>query len=301
MGSYLYRKWFSIDAPMSYSCASWTGLLNRVNLQWDTVWLDALELPIERFPHLADYHDVLVGLSSVYASRWPKLANVPFYLAIGDGAAANVGVGALDEQAIAITIGTTSAARMITSRLPDVSNGLWSYRLDKHHHLLGGALSAGGNIYKWLQSVLRLPEDADALVLAQRNKSHGLSFVPSLAGERSLRWNPFITGQIQGLRLETTAIDILQAALEGVALQLAAVIEQMPSTSSTKIYASGGALSASIAWPAIITDILGKEIYLIDFVETTARGCACLVLSHFGKRVLTEFERLPTKIVTPSS
>ena len=50
-------------------------------------------------------------LAPTYAARWPALANVPFCLAVGDGAAANVGEGCSAPGATALTVGTTGAVR----------------------------------------------------------------------------------------------------------------------------------------------------------------------------------------------
>ena len=108
-GSYLYRQWFGRRVPCSYSVASWSGLLNRTNLIWDAEWLDFLELSPEKFPPLVDYDAPQQGLLPNYTARWGALRDVPFFLAIGDGAAANVGLGAVKTGQIALTVGTTAA------------------------------------------------------------------------------------------------------------------------------------------------------------------------------------------------
>lgn len=299
LGSYLYRQWFGNTAPMSYSVASWTGLLNRHALTWDDVWLDALQLPIEQLAPLADYTTVQQGLSSGYRERWPILSDVPFYLAIGDGAAANIGVGAVDETAIAISVGTTAAVRMMTADDVLVPEGLWGYYLS-NRHLIGGATNEGGNIYQWLTTVLHLPSDADQQLTERYGYQHGLTVVPLLAGERSMGWNPNATGSIAGLRLDTTALDILQASLESVAARLADIVRHLPNAdTATTIYSSGGALSASVLWPQLIADAIGRELTLIDFPETTARGCACLLLHHLYNRNLHDFPHLPSRIIIP--
>jgi gluconokinase len=39
--------------------------------------------------------------------------------------------------------------------------GLWCYRVDRAHALVGGATSEGGNVYAWLREMLRLGDLAD--------------------------------------------------------------------------------------------------------------------------------------------
>lgn len=301
LGGYLYRQWFGADVPMSYSMASWSGLLNRSALTWDAEWLDDLGMTPRQFPMLDDYTATQQGLQPSYAQRWPYLRNVPFYLAVGDGAAATIGVGALDEHRMALTVGTTAALRMISNNtMPTVPEGLWAYRVDVTHHLIGGATSEGGNVYQWAKDTLNLPSDAERQIAQRLSNTHGLTFVPHLAGERSPNWNPQATGSIHGLRLTTSAVDILQAALEGVAHQLALIAERLPNAESVeRVYGGGGALRQSTVWPQIMADALRRELVLIESDEVTARGCACMVLSHLTNQPLAAFEAPTGRVITP--
>ena len=112
----------------------------------------------EQMPPLGDVDASVKGLRSEYASRWPALNNVPWFPAIGDGAAANAGSGCAAEGNWALTIGTSSAIRVIVA--PDQvipPPGLWLYLLDANRALLGGALSEGGNVFAWMEKTLQLP------------------------------------------------------------------------------------------------------------------------------------------------
>src|SRR5262249_47742683 len=151
-------------------------------------------------------------------------------LPVGDGAAANIGCGCADESHIALTVGTTAALRLVSGDiLPTVPPGMWGYRVDGTHHLMGGATSEGGNIFSWARDTLRLDEgdDLDSTLMSRSPDAHSLTFLPLLAGERSPGWAAGATGSIVGLRLSTTPVDILQAALEGVALRLSLILEQL--------------------------------------------------------------------------
>ena len=48
-------------------------------------------------PPLADHTEGLTGLAEPFAERWPALKDIPFFLAVGDGAAANVGSGCISQ------------------------------------------------------------------------------------------------------------------------------------------------------------------------------------------------------------
>lgn len=300
LGTWLYRQWFGRAIPMSYSVASWSGLLNRQALTWDSRWLSHLELSADHFPTLADYNATQRSLQPLYQERWPSLSNVPFYLAVGDGAAANIGVGAVGAGQAALTLGTTGAVRIVTTASnPPVPEGLWAYRVDAGHHLLGGATSEGGNIYQWIQQTMQLPPDAEQQLAKRKLGEHGLTFIPALAGERSPSWNADATGSIANLRLSTSALDILQAALEGIAARLKIIFQALPVDGSVVIRASGGALSQSPVWAQLIADIFERPLELVETPEATARGTAMFILSDLHNRPLAEFPSSPSTLLLP--
>jgi gluconokinase len=285
LGTYLYTRWFGQGA-CSYSVASWSGLLNRATLDWDDEWLRILDVDKSRLPPLADYNQVQAGLLPEYARRWPVLRDTPFCLAVGDGAAANVGAGCVDESRIALTVGTTAALRIVSSaQLPSVPPGLWSYRVDAAHHLIGGATTEGGNIFQWARSTLSLGDDLEEQLAHCQPDRHGLTFLPLLAGERSPGWATNAAGAVTGLRLSTTSLDILQAALEGVALRLSLIADQLKPLASEDftLMGGGGALVASPAWAQMIANALNHPLHITREMEITARGTAILALRAIGQ------------------
>lgn len=296
LGSYLYASWFGKMA-CSFSVASWSGLLNRQALTWDAEWLALLGLNENQFSPLTDFTNAQVGLTSAYASRWPVLSAVPFYLAIGDGAAANVGMGASTPNTLAVTIGSTAALRILypsSAQVPSVPKGLWAYRLDQDHHLIGGATSEGGNVFQWIQSMFPSLdfEKAQAEIRERSADSHGLTCLPLFNGERSPGWNSGASGTIHGMRFATTPTDILQAALEGVALRLSLIAEQLPTIPET-IYMGGGAVMSSPTWSQMICNAINRPVELVQEAEPTAHGVALLLAS--------EVDKVPLSVYVPVS
>jgi sugar (pentulose or hexulose) kinase len=91
----------------------------------------------------------------LHASYWPALRDVPWFPAIGDGAAACVGSGCVSLENWSDTIGASSAMRVVVP--PEQIRplmGLWLYLLDGRRAVLGGAQSEGGNLLTWLDNVL---------------------------------------------------------------------------------------------------------------------------------------------------
>ncbi len=301
IGEYLELCLFG-QCRAGYSAASWTGLLDRKNLTWDAPLLDLLELPVEKLSPLVDQHAPLIGLLPAYAQRWPALRAIPWFPAIGDGAAANVGSGCTTPDRVALTVGTTGALRVVRPDVQQVPNGLWCYRVDGRRALLGGATSEGGNAYAWLRETMQLgtPGEVEHALTAMRPDAHGLTVLPFWAGERSPGWAGDVRATISGLALATTPLDLLRASLEAVAYRFALIAERLiePTTGDTTrqpmLVASGGGLLGSPAWMQIIANVLGRPLSASAEPEATSRGAALLALEALD--AIPSIEALPADL-----
>lgn len=289
LGDYLELRLFG-RRRISYSAASWTGLLDRTMLSWDLRLLGDLGVRPGQLAPLIDRDAPIQGLLPEHTARWTELAEIPWFPAIGDGAAANIGSGCAGPTRAAITIGTTGALRVALPDMEHVPSGLWCYRIDRHHALLGGATSEGGNVVAWLRETLRIDEDPNTLdraLAALPPDSHGLTILPFWAGERSPGWAGDARAVIAGLSLGVTPLDILRAGMEAVAYRFALILEQIEQAGVTPsvFVAGGGALLSSPAWMQIMTDVLGRPLIVATEPEVSARGAALLALDALGVTV----------------
>lgn len=280
-GTYCYQTWFGRPVPCSYSIASWSGMLNRHRLTWDELMLNAAGISAGALPELADYSTTQSGLTASYRQRWQRLADVPFYLAHGDGVPANIGSGGIDPQLPVLTIGTTAAVRIVTDKpATTIPDGLWAYRVDATRQLIGGATTEGGNVFQWATQTLQIsPDEIEPYLKRAAPDSHGLTVLPLLGGERSPGWQSDATGIIEGLRFSTSPLEIVHAMLESVALRLGMILRQLNPPAEV-VYAGGGALHQSAAWAQIVANALGRTLWLIDTSEVTANGTAALIYQH---------------------
>ena len=284
-GEYLELELFG-ESATSVSMASGTGLLDQEALRWDAEALAAAELDPARLFPLCDRQQGRRGLRPRWARRWPALRGAPWFPAVGDGAASNIGSDCTDPTRIALSLGTSTALRVTTTDTAPPPHGLWRYRLDRRLSLVGGALSEGGNVYAWCREILKLPEDAvvETALAAAAPDSHSLTVLPFVAGERAPGWRGDRRAVIAGLSLDTTAIDILAAALEAVALRVALVYDLLRPRAAPDhlIIASGGALGRSRAWTQRIADALGRPLTILGEEEAASRGAAVLALEALG-------------------
>ena len=275
------------EGGTSHSAASWSGLLDRQRLDWDAELLAALSLEPERLPRLTSFASPRQGLLPVFAARWPALAAAPWFPLIGDGAAANIGSGCASPGRVALTMGTSTALRAVTSQpVAHLPAGLWSYRVDERRSLPGGALTEGGNVYAWLRETLLLavPEQVEAALADSAPDGHGLTVLPFLSGERAPGWAGHARATIHGISLATRPEDIVRASLEAVAYRIALVYDDLRSLlpGEPQIVVSGGALASSPAWLQVVADALGRPLTHSAVPEASARGSALLALEALG-------------------
>ena len=295
LGEHLEARLFGAGGT-SHSVASWSGLLDRLRLDWNAELLATLSLEPENLPRLASFASPRQGLRSEFAQRWPALAAVPWFPLIGDGAAANLGSGCVSPQRVALTMGTSTALRAVTGDLvAHLPAGLWCYRVDERRSLPGGALTEGGNMYAWLQASLKLAEadQVEAALAAAEPDGHGLTVLPFLAGERAPGWAGHARATIHGVTLATRPEDIVRASLEAVAYRIALVYADLRSLlpDEPQIIVSGGALASSPAWMQIVADALGRPLTHSAVPEASARGAALLALEALG--ALSSIELAP--------
>jgi gluconokinase len=276
------------EAATSVSMASATGIFDLRKCVWDNELVSFLGITTGNLPRIAKRSETFT-LQKKYAARWTRLQDAEWFPAIGDGAANNIGAGCVEKSKAALMIGTSGAMRVAyRGKIPaKIPAGLWCYRIDRERIIIGGALSDGGGLYRWLKENLQLNEDDDKTEneIAERvPDAHGLTFLPFLAGERSTGYHETARGAVLGLNAATDTIDIVQAALESVAYRFAEIYEQLGKVLEIKeIIASGGALRASPVWTQIICDVFGQKMSLPDTREASSRGAVLLALEQVGK------------------
>ena len=295
IGEYMEMVLFG-ETSVSYSVASWSGLLDRHQLIWDEPLLNKLSVEIARLSPLVDINSPKQGLRPKFASRWPALKNLPWMPAMGDGAAANIGSGCIQPSRVALTMGSTTAIRAVVEQSIDhVPHGLWCYRIDGRRSLAGGALSEGGSLFAWMKNTFRLadPPQFETALTSLVPDGHGLTVLPFLAGERSPGWQGHARATIHGISQATTPLDIMQAGMEAVAYRIALVFKKLAQLlpEDLQIMAGGGAIHNSPTWLQIITDVLGRASAVPGIREVSARGAALLAFEALG--VIKELKDIP--------
>lgn len=283
-GEYLYLRLFG-KARVSTSMAAATGLFDQDKKEWDRDVLSALPISEEQLSSISD--TPFSGLRGEWRMRWAALSGVPWYPAIGDGAASNVGCGCTSRDLTTLMVGTSGALRVL-GRLDnfEAPKGLWRYRMDARRFVVGGALSEGGNFLSWLRNTLNLPDfrRLEPELARMQPDSHGLTILPFLTGERSPGWKDRARGIISGITLTTRPADIMRAGLEAVALRFSLLDKTLDRAlpGERRLVGSGGALLGSPLLAQILSDVLGKPLTLSVVPEASSRGAALLAMEKLG-------------------
>ena len=272
--AYLQGRLFGWDAATeSTSMASASGLFDQRSQTW---------LPdfVAKLPEISGQPRSGSSLLP------PALRDVPWFPALGDGGASNLGCGATSPESLALMVGTSGAIRAVQTRPaapPPLPDGLWRYQLAPEFFVLGGALTNGGSVWEWLQETLAPAGLADSALASQAPDAHGLTVLPFLAGERAPLWRDDLTGAVVGLTAATTAAEIARASLESVGYRFAAVREKLrPVAPHARLIGTGKGLIASPLWCQILADIFQEEIHLSGEEEASSRGAALWAREGLG-------------------
>lgn len=282
--------------PITYGEASWTGLFNLHTCQYEAKLLELLG-NAHALPPIIPPTQALVlweqdRISRSFFQRWPTLQGAKLYGGVPDGIGANLGSKCTSSNRLAVTVGTSAAARLIVEGDVSIPAGLFGYRIDESHVLIGGALSDGGSIIEWASQLLNLGDydstefqqclkDAEvALSKAYVTETCSMSMVPFLSGERSTGFRDQATGAVVGLTRETSRADFFLSCMEGVVLRLNAIIQLIISVADEVdcIIISGKALETNALWRKMLADCTGLPVIFDETTsEGTSRGVAKLI------------------------
>ena len=282
VGEYLYY-FLTGTRQVSLSTASWSGSLNRHTLEWDSQVLAALRLRREQLSAISSQPQKSKG--DEWSRRWPTLRAALWTPSVADGVASNIGAGCTTPNHVALSVGTSGALRVVVPGAPDtVPDGLFAYRVDEKRSLIGGALSNAGNLYAWMQRILKIDdaETLEHLIAGMEPDSHGLTVLPFLAGERAPGWNSAAQAVIMGMTLDTAPEQLVRAGLEAIAYRFSQVADRLaPLLPTDPIYvASGTAILSSPTWMQILADTLNATVCATTDHETTIRGTVYLATGN---------------------
>jgi glycerol kinase len=155
-------------------------------------------------------------------------------------------------------------------------------------YALEGSVFVAGAAVQWLRDGLRLFDSAPAVeeLAARSDPQQPVVFVPGFVGLGAPHWVPEARGVLFGLTRGTTAADVSRATLEGVACQVADLIEAAardgPSADgggtarAPRSLRVDGGMARNAWFLQCQADVLGLPVLQSSSSEATAQGAAYL-------------------------
>jgi glycerol kinase len=260
--------------------ASRTLMFNIHTCAWDDELLDILDVPRAMLPEVC-------SSSEVYAETAIDRFAAPLPIAgiAGDQQAALFGQRCAERGMVKNTYGTGcfallhTGAEAVRSRNNLLTTIAWKIG-DRVEYALEGSVFIAGAVVQWLRDGLQLVRSAAEIerLAASVPDNGGVYLVPAFAGLGAPHWDPRARGTIVGLTRGATAGHIARAALEGIAYQVADVLEAMRDDAGLELKemrVDGGAAANDLLMQ-FQADLLGVSLVRPKVLETTALGAAYL-------------------------
>jgi glycerol kinase len=262
------------------SNASRTMLFNLQTGDWDEELLRLFNVPREVLPEVR-------SSSEIYGETAEGIFDRPIPIAgiAGDQQAALFGQNCFARGLAKNTYGTgcfmlmNIGAQPTPSRHRLLTTAAWSVA-GRTDYALEGSVFIGGAVVQWLRDglgIIKSSGEIEALAGSVPD-SGGVYLVPAFAGLGAPHWDQYARGTITGLTRGTSAGHLARAALEGIAFQVADVLDVMKEDSGIAIdelRVDGGA-SANNLLMQFQADLLRVPVVRPKVVETTALGAAYL-------------------------
>jgi glycerol kinase len=156
----------------------------------------------------------------------------------------------------------------------------------KAQYALEGSIFIAGAAVQWLRDGLRIIESSSAVeALASRGDANQpVIFVPGLVGLGAPHWVPEARGVLFGLTRGTGAAELARASLEGVAFQVADLIEAACRDTGQTLESLrvDGGMSRNNWFLQCQSDVLGLPVLQARESESTALGAAFLAGLRVG-------------------
>ena len=249
---------------------------------WDAELAEMLDLPMSILPRIVSSSEVYGETQGV--DFLPD--GIPVSGIAGDQQAALFGQACFEPGQAKSTYGTGAFVLMNTgTQAPKSENGLlttiaWKLGEGPTVYALEGSVFIAGAAVQWLRDELKILESAADIepLAASVEDSGGVWVVPAFAGLGAPYWDAEARGAILGLTRGSNRGHIARATLEGIAHQVADVVEAMSADSGRSLEGlrvDGGAAANDLLMN-IQSDLLGTEVARSAILETTGLGAALL-------------------------
>jgi xylulokinase len=278
-----YLRWvITGQVGTDRSDASGTLLYDFASGTWMSDVLETLSLDPGKLPPILDSAALAGRVSSVGA----RLTGLPAGSSVGvgaaDTAAAILGSGLPVSDTMQISIGSGTQVVRLLSELPEFQpalNVFESVRPGVYYQMAG--MLNGGVALEWVRKTVGLDWTEFYALASQEKAPLDLVFLPYLAGERTPYLNPDARASWIGLGLHHRPVDLLHAALLGVACSVRLGLQTM-GTEGVSHYRMVGGSTRYPYWNQMLANVLQASLAVSPQGDISARGAAMLGAEAIG-------------------
>lgn len=275
--------WLTGERVVDHANASSTLLYDIAAGDWSARMLDCAGIDARRLGTLADAAQVIGPLRPRAAGALGLTSATRVIAGTGDEHGASLAAGAI-RPGVVVDIAGTAEPVCAAAATPIIDEtGL----VETHGHadprvwlVENPGFVSGGSI-SWFREAIgggASPTELDALARTTTSPgSDGVTFLPTLSGATTPRWNDQARGVYGGLSLNHGRAHLFRALLEGCTFAVRDIVERLDLLGlvGQEIRVVGGG-ARSPFWLQMKADVTGRPVRVLATTEATALGAAML-------------------------
>lgn len=282
------------------SDAAGTILFDAKNSRWSEEIISKLDISKDILPEVVQSTDVVGEVIPEIAKELCLAEGAKVVAGGADNSCAAVGNGVISKGQAVLSVGTSGTAIAYLDEISGKVTGdvhLFNYSMPNSLYAMGCMLCAGEAL-NWLKRTFFAEKSFDELnALAEKSPagSGGIIFLPYLFGERCPYSDPNARGVFFGISGATGQGEIIRSVMEGVAFGLKDLFSLVTDfVDVNELYITGGGAKSKV-WGQIISDIVNRELNVLNIEEGPSFGAALIAL--VGSKICPDFETAKGKSV----
>ena len=275
--------WLCGERVLDHANATSTMLCDVTTRSWSPRMLDATAIDAGLLGTILPAAEVVGYLRPDAAEMIGLTTATQVVAGTGDEHGASLGAGAI-RPGIVVDIAGTAEPVCVAAGTPTIDpSGL----VETHGHadprvwlVENPGFVSGGSVSWFSQAFAQgaAPATLDGEAAAQTSPgSDGVTFLPTLSGATTPRWNDRARGVFAGLSLNHARAHLFRALLEGCSFAVRDIVDRLDELGlgAEEIRVVGGG-ARSPFWLQMKSDVTGKPIRVLRMAESTALGAAML-------------------------
>lgn len=281
---YIYYK-LTKKAVIDYTSGAMMGVFDNENLCFSNELLSFVGLDDSKFPKVVCAGDFIGYVNDEFLSKTGLRGKISLYAGLHDQFAASLGSNYFSNNDIIISTGTTWV--VFARNNNKVESAYVRKHPDGGYGYFSSAVSSG-TVLSWEKSLFDIDyKEMDSLAESCPFDEKLLCY-PFISGNGAYRGENKLNFNLLNVNYTHSKGDIIKATMEGVAFEIKQIINSYEDSGFDigKIIVTGGATRSDI-WMKILSDVLGKDLYLSEQTD----GCCYGAYSVCKKANTGAFER----------